>query len=288
MYYNFPTFNHPGIDGTSFLLYEKASVLTPELPLDYLKIYTTKALDNSEDLYAWNYKTEPVQVDSSYKMKEEGIIFQSLKDNDSPRHYAMPRVIKGKGGWGGKKNVPVVDALYCFEKVSEHKAYFFLFNPLIKVIAAGTQIRDIWLPLLKKREYKFTKADIEHLHLFGFQFHFDWMLLPRDQWLTQIEDAVKTEDEKENIIQAVIDFFCQTPKATDEREKVCLRDFVKRYWTFDNYPKVDAVAETALKLIMDKPDALMKMGDLKEFLKIYDECRFKFIEMSKAVVSTTR
>jgi hypothetical protein len=51
---------------------------------------------------------------------------------------------------------------------------------------------------------------------------------------------------------------------------------------------VDAVAETALKLIMDKPDALMKMGDLKEFLKIYDECRFKFIEMSKAVVSTTR
>ena len=89
-------------------------------------------------------------------------------------------------------------------------------------------------------------------------------------------------------MQAVADFFCQTPKATDEREKVSLRDFVKRYWMFDNYPKVDAVAETALKLIMDKPDALMKIGDLKEFLKIYDECRFKFIEISKAIVSTTR
>lgn len=288
VYYNFPTFNHPGIDGTSFLLEEKASALTPELPLDYLKIYTTKALDHAKELYAWNYKSEPVRVDSSFLMKEEGIVFQSLKDNDSPRHYAMPRVNKGKGGWGGKKNVLVVDALYCFEKVAEHKAYFFLFNPLIKVIAAGKQIRDIWLPLLKKREYNLTKADIGHLYLFALQFHFDWMLLPRDLWQTQIEETSESEDEKEKIIQALADFFCQTPKATDERERVSLRDFVKRYWTFDGYPKVDAVAETALKLILDKPDALMKMGDLKEFLKIYDECRFKYIEMSKAIVSTTR
>ena len=288
VYYNFPTFNHPGIDGTSFLLDEKASELTPELPLDYLKIYTTKALDHAEELYAWNYKSEPVRVDSSFQMKEEGIVFQSLKDNDSPRHYAMPRVNKGKGGWGGKKNVLVVDALYCFEKVAEHKAYFFLFNPLIKVIAAGKQIRDIWLPLLKKRDYNLTKADIGHLYLFALQFHFDWMLLPRDLWQMQIEEAAESEDEKEKIIQAIADFFYQTPKATDERERVSLRDFVKRYWTFDGYPKVDAVAETALKLILDKPDALMKMGDLKEFLKIYDECRFKYIEMSKAIVSTTR
>ena len=288
VYYNFPTFNHPGIDGTSFLLEEKASALTPELPLDYLKIYTTKALDHAEELYAWNYKSEPVRVDSSFQIKEEGIVFQSLKDNDSPRHYAMPRANKGKGGWGGKKNVLVVDALYCFEKVAEHKAYFFLFNPLIKVIAARTQIKDIWLPLLKKREYNLTQADIGHLYLFALQFHFDWMLLPRDLWQAQIEEAAESGDEKEKIIQALADFFCQTPKATDERERVSLRDFVKRYWTFDGYPKVDAVAETALKLILDKPDALMKMGDLKEFLKIYDECRFKYIEMSKVIVSTTR
>ena len=288
VYYNFPTFNHPGIDGTSFLLEEKASALTPELPLDYLKIYTTKALDHAEELYAWNYKSEPVRVDSSFQIKEEGIVFQSLKDNDSPRHYAMPRANKGKGGWGGKKNVLVVDALYCYEKVAEHKAYFFLFNPLIKVIAARTQIKDIWLPLLKKREYNLTQADIGHLYLFALQFHFDWMLLPRDLWQAQIEEAAESEDEKEKIIQALADFFCQTPKATDERERVSLRDFVKRYWTFDGYPKVDTVAETALKLILDKPDALMKMGDLKEFLKIYDECRFKYIEMSKAIVSTTR
>ena len=287
VYYNFPTFNNANVDGMSFLLDERASQLIPELPLDYIKIYTTKALDNAEDLYAWNYKDEPEKFDSSFQVKEEGIVFQSLKDNDSPRHYAMPRVIKGKGGWGGKKNVPVVDALYCFEKVSEHKAYFFLFNPLIKVIAAGTQIKDIWLPLLKKREYKLTKADIEYLYLFALQFHFDWMLLPRETWKTQIEEAAESEDEKKEIIKALTDFFCKTPKATDERERESLRYFVKRYWTFDNYPEVDGIAETALKLIMNQPDALNKIGELRDFLKTYDECRFKYIEMSKAIDSTT-
>lgn len=283
VYYNFPTFNHPGIDGTSFLLDEKASVLTPELPLDYLRIYITKALDHAEGLYAWNYRSEPMQADPSCRMKEEGIVFQSLKGNDSPRHYAMPSINKGKGGWGGKKNVLAVDALYCFEKVAEHKAYFFLFNPLIKVAQSGTQVRDILLPLMKQREYSLTPADIGHLYLFAMQFHFDWMLLPRERWQKQIAEAAGTEEERRKTIQAVADFFCQTPKATDERERMSLRDFVKRYWTFDSYPKIDAVAETALKLILDKPDALHKTGDLKDFLKTYDECRFKFIEMSKAV-----
>lgn len=286
VYYNFPTFNHPGIDGTSFLLDEKASKLTPEVPLDYLKIYTTKALDDADGLYAWNYKSDPETVDSSYSMTEEGIIFQSLKDNDSPRHYAMPQIKKGKGGWGGKKNVLVVDPLYCFETVAEHRAYFFMFNPLIKTISTGTQIKDILLPLMKKREYNLNDTDIENLHRFAMQFHFDWMLLPRDTWKAQIEEFAETEEENEVMTNAVIDFFCKTPKATDERERISLIDFVKRYWTFNNYPKVDGIAETALKLILDKPDAMNKIGDLKDFLKTYDECRFKFIEMSKAIIST--
>lgn len=287
VYYNFPTFNHTGVDGTAYILEENASKLSPEIPLDYLKIYITKALDEAQCLYAWNYKADPEQVDSSYSMTEEGIIFQSLRDNDSPRHYAMPTIKKGKGGWGGKKNILVVDPLYCFETVAEHRAYFFLFNPLVKVIAAGTQIKDILLPLMQKREYQLTDVDIDNLYRFAMQFHFDWMLLPRDTWKSQIEEFEESEETREKITEAVIDFFCKTPKATDERERVSLIDFVKRYLSFDGYPKVDNIAETALKLIMDQPDALNKIGDLKDFLKIYDDCRFKFIEMSKAIVSTT-
>lgn len=285
IYYNFPTFNHTGVDGTSYILEESASELSPELPLDYLKIYVTKALDDAGDLYAWNYKSAPEKIDSSCSMIEEGIVFQSLKDNDSPRHYAMPTIKKGKGGWGGKKNQLVVEPLYCFETVAEHKTYFFLFNPLVKVVSAGTQIKDILLPLIKKRDYSLTDADIDNLYRFAIHFHFDWMLLPRDSWKAQIVEEAQSAEEQEQLLEAVTVFFIRTPKATDERERACLIDFVKRYWTFNDYPKIDDIAETALKLIQDSPDALNRIGDLKDFLKSYDVCRFKFIEMSKAIVN---
>lgn len=198
----------------------------------------------------------------------------------------MPTINRGRNGWGGNRNVLVANPLYCFEKAVEHKTYFFLFNPLVKVISAGTQIKDILLPLMKKRGFKLTEVDVESLHRFATQFHFDWMLLPRDTWQTQIAEVAGTMAEQEQMTSAVIDFFCRTPKATDERERACLYEFVKLYWTFNNYPQVNGIAETALNLIMNQANALGRIGDLKVFLKSYDECRFKFIEMSKAIIST--
>ena len=56
-----------------------------------------------------------------------------------------------------------------------------------------------------------------------------------------------------------------------------------KYFTFDTYPKIDDVAVIALQLIMNEPDALKGYNDLKDYLKVYDECRFKFSEMSKAI-----
>ena len=50
-------------------------------------------------------------------------------------------------------------------------------------------------------------------------------------------------------------------------------------------PKIEEVADKALKLIHDNPDALGKYENLKEFLKDFDECRYKFSEMSHAIVS---
>lgn len=283
-YYNFPTFNHPGVDGTSYILEEKASSLTPGLPLDYLKIYTTKALDNVDELYAWDYKSDPVEVGPLYNMNEEGIIFQSLKNNDSPRHYAMPTIKKGKGGWGGKKNMLIVDPLYCFETVAQHKTYFFLFNPLVKVISTCTQIKEILIPLMKKRDFKLTEEDIENLYRFAMQFHFDWMLLPRCLWQTEIENVSISDEEQDLIKKAIMDFFFATPKATDSRERDCLSQFLNKYWEFSLYPKIDEVAEKAIRLILNDPEALGKNGDLKNLLKEYDDCRFKFIEMSKVLI----
>lgn len=286
MYYNFPTFDQPGVDGTSYLLQENASKLNEDVPLDYLKIYITKALDKASELYSWNYKDDPQPTNNSSSLIEEGIVFQSLKDNDSPRHYAMPTIKKGKGGWGGKKAILVVDALYCFETVAEHGAYFFLFNPLIKIIAAKSQVKEILLPLIRKRDYTLTESDIDNLYRFALQFHFDWMLLPRYLWTSEIDAFATSVEEHNKLKETVISFFMRTPKCTDEREQACLKEFLKVYWTFDAYPKVYGIAEVALKLIQGENDALQKYHALRDYLKIYDECRFKFIEMSKALCTT--
>lgn len=298
-YYHFPTYNHTGMVGESYLNKEKASELDPEVPLDHLMVYLTKAFDNAQDLYAWNYRSDPEAVSASYALTEEGIVFQSLKDNDSPRHYAMPIITNnddddwGDDDWGdddwGDDDGQEIDVLRCYETVAEHKTYFFLFAPLLKTIANRTQVKDILLPLMRKRQWQLTDNDVENLYRFAMQFHFDWMLLPREMWQQQIAEAADSEEEREAMAHAVTDFFRKTPKATDERERTSLADFVKRYWTFDNYPEIEPVAQTALNLIMDKPDALLKLklGDMRDFLKIYDEYAFKFIEMSKAIVSVT-
>ena len=236
------------------------------------------------DLYAWDYQHDPTPVESPNELTAEGIVFQSLKDNDSPRDYAMP-VIKKKSGWGGKKNIVAVDPLYCFETAAEHKTYFFLFSPLIKIISGRTQIKDIFLPLLRKRDYQFNDIDINNLYRFAMQFHFDWMLLPRELWKSEIETFATTEEECNILKDKVTAFFFKTPKKTDEREELHLKDFLRCYWTFDVWPKVDDIADKALKLIKDDGDALGNM-DMKDFLKLYDECRYKFIEMSKVVVIT--
>ena len=285
MFYAFPTFNAPNLSVDNYKLEMPADELTEELPLDYLKVYISRALDAPTNLYAWNYKTDPVAVANSNELSEDGIVFQSMKDNPFPRHYALPYIKKVKAGWGGKKSQIVVDALYCFETVAEHKTYFFLFNPLIKVVKADRQIGDILLPLIRKRGYQLTDTDIENLYQFAVEFHFDWMLLPREMWMNQIEDLAEDEEEVSKMKDAVTAFFLRTPKCSGEREESCLKDFLTRYWTFDVWPKVENVADKALQLIQDNPDALGRYENLKEFLKDFDECRYKFSEMSHAIVS---
>ena len=285
LFYGFPTFNDPNLSVDNYKLEMPVDELTEEFPLDYLKVYISKALGAPKDLYAWDYKTDPVAVANSNELSGDGIVFQSMKSNSFPRHYALPYIKKVKSGWGGKKSQIVVDALYCFEIVAEHKTYFFLFNPLIKVVKAGRQIGDIFLPLVKKRGYQLTDTDIENLYQFAVEFHFDWMLLPRETWSRQIEDLSEDADEVSKMKEAVTAFFLKTPKCSDEREESCLKEFLKRYWTFDVWPKIEEVADKALKLIQDNPDALGKYENLKEFLKDYDECRYKFSEMSHAIVS---
>lgn len=282
IYYNFPTFNQTGLNVNVYTEEHTAKEITQDIPLDYLKIYMTKPLDEQSELYAWDYKNDPRPVKSANELKGEGIVFQSLIKNDSPRNYSMP-TIKKRSGWGGTKNAIVVDPLYCFETVTKHKTYFFMFNPLIKVVANQTQIQDILLPLIKKRNYSLTDNDVNDLYRFAIQFHFDWMLLPRDSWKDGIKVYAKSDKEYEKMKMQVTDFFGKSKKCSDEREVAHLKIFLKQYWTFDAYPKIiDGVAEKALKLIMNDPDALGNLS-MRDYLKLYDDCKIKFSDMSKVV-----
>lgn len=284
-YYSFPTFESTKLSRESYALEKNASELTPDVPLDYLKVYVARPLDTVKDLYAWNYKDAPVSVANFSELKGDGIVFQSLIVDDSPRDYALPLIKKVNAGWGGKKAQIVVNVLEAFETAAEHKTYFFLFNPLIKCIATGRQIEDIAIPLILSRNYQLSKGDYEHLHRFAVQFHFDWMLLPREKWLNAINEAVCSDEEKAKLSDAIIELFRHIPKCTDEREEECREEFLRVYWTFNVFPKVDPIGETALKLVLNTTDALGRFEYRKEFLKQYDTCRFKFSEMSKATIT---
>lgn len=284
LYYGFLTFNQTNLSVGTYDEEHCVKELATNIPLDYLKIYLTRPLDAMPNPHAWDYQSDPVSVKNPNEFTAvEGIVFQSLKDDDSPREYVRP-IIKKRSGWGGKKNMVNVDPLYCYEIAAEHKVYFFLFNPLIKVIADGTQIKDIFLPLLRKRNCQLTKMDVENLYRFALHFHFDWMLLPRTQWVREINSFAMTEEDREALYAQVTEFFCCTPKCADDHEKFYLKDFLKIYWDFDRWPKVDEVADVALKLIMDEFDALGKM-EMKDYLKLYDEFRYKFNEMSRAIAT---
>jgi hypothetical protein len=290
VYYSFPTFNHSGLAFKNYLLEEPASKLTPEIPLDFLKIYITKALDNATHLYAWNYKDAPKSVASPKELDEAGIVFQSLKDEEYPRHYVCPTIkTDDDDDWGDDDDEnEKIDVLKCFETIAEHNTYFFLFDPMIKIVASSTQIKEVVLPLIVKRNYELADIDLKYLYRFAIQFHFDWMLMPRNLWGRQIDEFAKNGEQSELLKKAVIDFFGKTPKCTDERETACLKEFLSIYWKFNAYSSgLDNIAKIALNLIKDEPDALVKFNSLKDFIILFDECKFKYSEMSKAITSET-
>lgn len=276
LFYSFTLFNKTNRAASAYLENHPAKDLMPDVPLSFLKIYTSKAMDNSSGLYGWNYKNEPCAIDNPSDFQGYGIVFQSLKDNEFPRHYSMPIIRKPWGGW---RELPT--ALDSFETVREHKTYYFLFDPLIKVIGEGTQIQDIMLPLILKRGYMLTDTDKADLYHFAAQFHFDWMLLPRQSWCKAIDKA-----ERGKLEAAVIDFFVSTPKCTDAEERTSLTAFLEKYWVFNYYQNVkEPLAKMALDLICDTPAVQQTRNDMGDFLKEYDLCRHKFLEMSKAVCS---
>ena len=282
-YYPFNSFEIPKPNIQLFSKKIEAKSLNDGFGVDKVNVYLTKQGRPTENLYAWDFTGEPLSVVQAPTNLRRGLTFQSLKNNPSPRHYIMP-IFKEENIFMKKSQTDEpIDLVQCFLAIATHKVYFFLFEPMRKVVYGKTMIQDIILPLIMFRNGTFTEEDIDALYRFAREFHFDWMLLPREQWETAINDLDIDNEEKQKTRIVVTDFFMKTPKCAHEQEQVALKDFLNAYWIFKRYSTTESIAIKALKLILGESNALSRNESWDEYLKSYDYCRYKFVEMSKVI-----
>ena len=153
--------------------------------------------------------------------------------------------------------------------------------PLFKLLEA---LLELFIPLVSARNFVLSKEDIENLNLFAAQFHFDWMLMPREKWISEL-NKISDSRERKKVKEVIELFFAESQKCADENEKFCLAEFISIYWDFNQFTKIDSIAEVALRLILNEDSALGKYLNLRDFLRDYDACKYKFSEMSKALTT---
>jgi len=186
-----------------------------------------------------------------------------------PRHYGEPKFPKSSP-FAKVKGLPLTEA---FELAVKHRTYFFVFKELKKGVREERLVEELFIPLAK--ESKLDEKTMVALWQMAFEFHFDWMLLPRQQW-----GKVPL-----NLRDIVIDFFLSTPKAINDYERRQLEIFTEDYWNFNDYSTTDSVGKTALQMILgkigDTPAA--RHTAMFKFVKEYDHSATKFHEMTKTI-----
>lgn len=284
-YYAFDTINDPNVNPQKYQQERSVKDIRPDIDPDKLYIYIStdrrSIKENAgAEMYEWDYEGEPAKAEAGKKPDKTGIVFQSLKDCECPRHYLAPEINYKPFN---HKYIDKLDKAACFETAAGHGAYFNMFTPLLMAVKKAEQIEEIFVPLTRKRNYELSEKDAENLRRFALHLHFDWMLLPRKKWL----DAIAADSQSERLRAAVMKFFAETDKAADARESEQLKEFLDNlYADFDAIPgNVNETAAKALKLIMgrDEKTALGKNAEMREFLKAYDACPVKFRDMNKAV-----
>lgn len=192
------------------------SLLAPDVPLDYVKIYVTRAVAEKINLYAWTYGEKP-EPTSNYQREDVDIVFQSLKDDPAPRHYIKPH-FREKDIFDELFDDGVeekVDALQVFETAKLHGTYYFLFEPLLDIVREHRETAEILFPLIRKRSYQLTDVDVAALRRFCWELKLDWMTQSDDAWAAAIAAFTDSDDEAAKIGSAIRDLRVRMASTTN-------------------------------------------------------------------------
>lgn len=186
-----------------------------------------------------------------------------------PRHYGEPKFAKSSP-FAKTKGVSLVEA---FKTAIANRTYFFVFKELKKAVKEERLVDELFIPLASNN--KLDKDTIDQLWRLAFEFHFDWMLLPRAIW----------ERVPYNLRDNVRALFLSTPKATNEYEWRQLEIFVDDYWDFTDFSTDERIGKTALKMILGQAGdtAKARHDAMIEIIRDYDHSAVKFHEMTKTI-----
>lgn len=186
-----------------------------------------------------------------------------------PRHYGEPKFAKSSP-FAKVKGISLIEA---FETAIANRTYFFVFKELKKAVKDERLVDELFIPLVTQN--KLDKDTIDQLWRLAFEFHFDWMLLPRAIW-ERVPDDLRDN---------VRELFLSTPKATNEYEQRQLEIFVDDYWEFTDFSTDDRIGKMALKMILGQvgDTAKARHDAMIEIIRDYDHSAVKFHEMTKTI-----
>lgn len=287
-YFHFPNFHSPDPSKELFSASVKLSKIANIENADFVNMYLCKHHVEDADQYLWDYIKAPIHFNGSNEDAiEDGIRFQSLKEVKQPRHYQIRHIVDSSGwGWGVAELPNDYDYAECFETITVHGAYYFLFSPMYKTINERLQIERIFIPLLKKYNCQLPEQTKKSLRRFARQFHFEWLLQPREAWLNAMGSIGLSPEDFERFKTAITDFFQDTASVLSENDKLSLELFLKRYWEFCEIPdNINHISKQALKLILGKPwsEVRSRNQDENEFLREFDESRFVFSDFRQVL-----
>jgi hypothetical protein len=100
--------------------------------------------------------------------------------------------IKNGVGLGNRINTNM-SYLELYDMAARHRAYFFMFQPLGRMVNNNSLIEDLLLPIINRSTNGLSDKEIRDLQRFAFEFNFSWSD-KLNEWHNQSEDRAKVND----------------------------------------------------------------------------------------------